>query len=262
MENHRQYFINQIKNNTLPHAVLFTSSASQDPLKFAESLAGLVLCPSQACGQCKSCELFNTGAHPDYCLVSPEEKSKIITVEQIRHLSNTLMHTAQLNHYQVAIISPAHTMNTAAANALLKTLEEPPGPVMIILISDKAHVLPRTIYSRCQVFNLSLGVSSLPSPDNKLYTALSSALDAAHYNPKSYDPINLAKYCLDFSVEEVLENLMNIVMDLIKTHPDLNSTQAHFNYYDRLLEIKKLIDNHVNFNTQSMLEYLFIEWRE
>lgn len=258
-----QYFVTQRLNNTLPHAVLFTGTETQEKLKFAESLAQVVLCPSQACGKCKSCKLFNSKNHPDYCFISPEEKSKIITIEQVRHLSNVLAHTAQLNHYQVAIINPAHAMNTAAANALLKTLEEPPGLVMMILISDKPHILPRTVYSRCQVFNLSLGVSKeSPSLDNKLYRTLLSALDTARNTPKNYDPINLAKYCLDFPVEEVLEGLMNIIMDFIKTSPNLNSTQYYFNYYDRLLETKKLIDNNVNFNAQSMLEYLFIEWRE
>ena len=271
MEKYRHYFIDQIKNNTLPHAVLFTGPPGQDQLKFSESLAQLVLClspftlaslvgegglrPGWPC-LCKSCELFNSQAHPDYYLVSPEEKSKIITIEQIRHLSNALMHTAQLNHYQVAIINPAHAMNTAAANALLKTLEEPPGPVMMILISDKPHILLRTIYSRCQVFNLSsrtLISEKLPSSDNKLYAALLS---------KNYDPIDLAKYCLDFPVETVLENLMDIVTNLIKTSPNLNLTQSYFNYYDCLLEIKKLTDNNVNFNAQSMLEYVLIEWRE
>lgn len=276
MGKYRQHFINQIKNNTLPHAVLFTGSETQEKLEFAESLAQLVLCGeiknTQACGKCRSCELFNAHNHPDYYLISPEEKSKIITIEQIRHLSTTLAHTAQLNHYQVSIINPAHVMNTAAANALLKTLEEPPGPVMMILISDKPHLLPRTIYSRCQVFNLSLEVKKeFPSPlvgeggpkpdEGCLYSTLLSSLDAAHNNPKDYNPIDLAKYCLDFPVETVLENLMNIVMNLIKTHPNLNATQFYFNYYDRLLEIKKLSDNNINFNTQSMLEYLLIEWR-
>ena len=281
MQNHWHHFATQCANNNLPHALLFSGPACIGKLKFSQSLAQLFLCSeikkvttavnSQPCGNCRSCQLFAANSHPDYWLVAPEEKSKVITVEQIRDLSHALMHTAQLNRYQVAIIAPAHAMNAAAANALLKTLEEPPGPVIIILISDKIHVLPRTIYSRCQVINLKQALTEQTHNNhNALYATLSSEFLMAQNNRKKYDPINLAKFCTDFKIEEVLDCLFTIVTDFIKTASiatQLNVAEKHnllqhyFHFYDRLLEAKKLQDHNINFNVQAMLENLLIAWR-
>ena len=253
MQDQWQYFVKQRANNTLPHAMLFMGGE----IDFVQNLAKFLLCSNvkqgalEACEKCKSCQLFNAQVHPDYFLVSPEEKSKVITVDQIRQLSHALTHTAQLNYYQIAVIAPAHAMNIAAANALLKTLEEPPGPVIIILISNKPHILPRTIYSRCQVINLSLGISPPIVVENKkLHDLLLS---------NSYDPVSLAKLCLDFDLELVINTLLNIVMNRIESNlENLPSNQKYFDDYDRLIEIKRLMDNNINFNAQAMLENLFL----
>ncbi|WP_264435536.1 DNA polymerase III subunit delta' [Coxiella endosymbiont of Dermacentor marginatus] len=137
----------------MPHALLLSGRHGLGKLTFAKSLAELILCKHnriQACGTCRGCQLFRVGNHPDFFEVSLKEKSKFIKVAQIRKLIAALNQTSQQDHYQVVILSPAEAMNRAAANAFLKTLEEPSGQVLIILVTHRPETLPQTILSRCQ----------------------------------------------------------------------------------------------------------------
>lgn len=148
-----QQLLKQHQQRRLPQALLFSGQYGLGKKDFALVLAKLVLCEAggeSACDICHSCQLFRAGNHPDFFTIYPEENGKTIKVDQIRDLTASLNQTAQLNGYQVAVICPAESMNAAAANALLKTLEEPPGPVILILISHRLGGLPITIVSRCQ----------------------------------------------------------------------------------------------------------------
>lgn len=141
------------KINRLPHALLLEGQIGLGKFNFALALAELLLCEQNdktACGKCRACHLLNIGNHPDLIMLGPEETSKTIKIHQIRELVNTLNQTAQFAGYQIVIINPAETMNRAAANALLKMLEEPPGQVMILLLTHQPALLPATIRSRCQ----------------------------------------------------------------------------------------------------------------
>lgn len=140
-----------IQQNRLPHALLLSGQNGLGKKEFATQVAQQVLCETKAnCGHCRSCQLFQAGNHPDFFSVTPEEDSKSIKIDQIRELIASLNQTAQQGGYQVAVIYPAESMNTAAANALLKTLEEPAGSVLLMLVSHQVGSLPLTILSRCQ----------------------------------------------------------------------------------------------------------------
>lgn len=148
-----QQLLNQHHQKRLPQALLIEGPAGMGKKALAESLAELVLCEKlsdKACGQCRACVLHACGNHPDYYSVEPEEEAKAIKIEQIRHLTAELSQHSHQGGYQVVIINPAEKMNKAAANALLKTLEEPAGKVLIILVSHQSSALPATITSRCQ----------------------------------------------------------------------------------------------------------------
>ena len=140
----------------MPHALLLTGICGLGKLMFAKSLAEFILCgrnQTQACGTCRSCQLFRVGNHPDFFKISFEKISKAnraIKVVQIRELISALNQTSQQSHYQVVILSPVEAMNRAATNAFLKTLEEPSGQVLIMLVTRQPGVLPPTILSRCQ----------------------------------------------------------------------------------------------------------------
>lgn len=148
----------------LPHAILFTGAPGTGKLQFAHALANYLLCSAPvdglACHQCRSCQLLQSGTHPDLQWLQPEEAGKRIKVDQVRLLVNFLTHTSQQGGKKVAIISPAESMNTNAANALLKSLEEPAADTFLFLVADSPARLLPTIRSRCQL-------NPLPKPDNQ-----------------------------------------------------------------------------------------------
>jgi DNA polymerase-3 subunit delta' len=104
-----------------------------------------------ACDECSSCRKIDAGIHPDFLLVSPE--SGQIRVEEIRAIDDALSFKAFEGRYKAVIVDDADTMNQYAANAFLKTLEEPPESSLIILISSNPDRLSDTIRSRCSRIN-------------------------------------------------------------------------------------------------------------
>ena len=137
----------------LPHALLLKGPRGVGKGFFAERLATLLLCfedGQEPCGRCRSCNLAGSGSHPDMRTVVAENDSATIGVQQIRDLIHSLTFTAALGRPKVGIINTAERMTTAAANSLLKTLEEPPGDALLILVANTGARLPATIISRCQ----------------------------------------------------------------------------------------------------------------
>jgi DNA polymerase-3 subunit delta' len=118
--------------------------------------AQMLLCRAAVapCGECRDCRLFLAGQHPDYYALTPLEDSKLIRVDQVRELSAQLALTAHAGGATVATIVPADAMNQNAANALLKTLEEPRPGATLILLAAVPSQLPATVRSRCQRLTL------------------------------------------------------------------------------------------------------------
>ena len=149
-----QSVVNRKKQDRLPHALLFTGVDGIGKKEFARHLANYLLCNSPenevACGHCKACRLLLAGSHPDYMQISPEEGAQQIKIDQIRETVHFVNETALLGGYRVIVIEPAAAMNVNAANALLKTLEEPTPDTLLILICRHGSNLPATIASRCQ----------------------------------------------------------------------------------------------------------------
>jgi len=108
---------------------------------------------SDACDECESCMKMDSGVHPDFRLVSPQEKQ--IRIDEIRGIEETLYYKSVEGRYKIVVVDDAETMNSAAANAFLKTLEEPPADSIIILVSSNPDTLPATIRSRCSRVNFT-----------------------------------------------------------------------------------------------------------
>jgi len=151
-----------LASGRLPHALLFTGPAGVGKASTALALAQTLNCQDRrpdldACGHCRSCRLFAAGHHPDLIRISPEGEgvNAQIKIEQIRELRRQTDFAPFAGTWRVVLLKPAEAMNAAAANALLKTLEEPPADNLFILAaSGEADLLP-TIVSRCRrlVFN-------------------------------------------------------------------------------------------------------------
>lgn len=137
----------------LPHSLLLSGPEGLGKRQFADYLSQSLVCTQNAqepCGVCQACELTSVGNHPDIHKIAPEESGKMIKVDVIRQLIHQASLTAPT--WRVFIVNPADTMNIAASNALLKTLEEPTPNTLLILISAMPQRLPATIRSRCQDF--------------------------------------------------------------------------------------------------------------
>ena len=144
------------KDGRLPHALLLTGPQGLGKAAFAKRLSNALVCGSSdadgnACGTCGSCRLSSAGSHPDQHLLAPEEAGKMIKIDAVRALTAKSVLAAQDGGFRVFMISPAEAMNRAAANALLKTLEEPVARSVLVLVSSFPHRLPATIRSRCQI---------------------------------------------------------------------------------------------------------------
>ncbi|ARG97489.1 DNA polymerase III subunit delta' C-terminal domain-containing protein [Legionella micdadei] len=141
----------------IPHALLLVGMQSKTIIEFAYKIAAALLCfnEQKPCGFCKSCRLLQIKEHPDLCFLEPDKAGGNIKIDQIRDLHDLAFTSAQLAGKRVIIISPAEKMNIAAANALLKLLEEPPEAVNFILIAEQISTLPATIISRCQQWRFS-----------------------------------------------------------------------------------------------------------
>ena len=158
-------FVDRFESGRLAHALLLSGPAGTGKQELAQSWVASLLCLGNAipaCGECRSCQLFRSGAHPDYRSISYElndRNSKYRTelvIDQIRALISSLQLTTTISERKVALIFPADAMNRNASNALLKTLEEPPGDSILLLVSDDPGKLPATIRSRCQGLHVRL----------------------------------------------------------------------------------------------------------
>lgn len=154
---HEQWALlrNRAEEGRLAHGLLFTGPGGTGKVAFARNFAHALLCrrPGQEgvpCGTCEACLLLAAGTHPDFLQIAPPEDKTQIVIDQIRELCRALGLKSHAGGYKVAILSPAEQMNTAAANSLLKTLEEPTDNTVLILITEQPARLPATIRSRCQ----------------------------------------------------------------------------------------------------------------
>ena len=173
-----------LEKGIFPHSYLFYGSESIGKKKTAITLAKSLNClqarPVDSCGQCISCQKIDHGNHPDFFLIEPVKnsstaKEEYIRINQIRDLQKKLNFLPYEGTTKVAIIDSAEKMNLQAANAFLKTLEEPPISTVLILIVTNLYQLLPTIVSRCQriMFN------PLPSEEVKKILSKKMEIDTA-----------------------------------------------------------------------------------
>jgi DNA polymerase-3 subunit delta' len=145
----------RIDANRLPHALLVTGPAGMGKEAFAQLLAAALLCTRDGggalpCACCAACKLCRAETHPDLRVIRLEQGAKEIRIDAIREVCASLTLSAARGGHKVAVVLGAERMNRYAANSFLKTLEEPLPGTVIILVSERAYVLPVTIRSRCQ----------------------------------------------------------------------------------------------------------------
>ncbi|MDX1901942.1 MAG: DNA polymerase III subunit delta' [Gammaproteobacteria bacterium] len=173
----------RLTQNQFPHALLFHGQKGVGKKDFARYLSQALLCHQQnACGACSACALFSAESHPDYCQIVPEGAANKIRVDTVRDTIEFVQTSPLISQYKVICIDQASEMNAFSANAILKTLEEPPAQVVFILICHDHLNLPATIVSRCQ----------------KIFFSVPSQQDALHW---------MSMALPDYSKEQCLQAL-------------------------------------------------------
>lgn len=150
----------------LPHGLMLVGQRGLGLNHFARLLAQSSLCQQpdkngSPCQKCRPCVLFVAETHPDFRLLIPEEDKQQISIDQVRKLQSFMQLSQAGESSKISIVSLAENMNIYAANSLLKTLEEPPGDSLLILVTHQPGQLPATIRSRCRMM-------TFPKPEKKM----------------------------------------------------------------------------------------------
>ena len=158
-QNQWEHIIRLVESETIPHAILLTGPDGVGKHEFANFMSATIICENStetklACGECRRCKLYQANTYPDFIKLSIDDEKETISIDEVRDLINKLYLTRHFDSYKIALIEHADRMNTSAANALLKTLEEPPDNTLIILVTSSLLELPATIRSRCQTISI------------------------------------------------------------------------------------------------------------
>ena len=242
-----------------PSALMLVGPAGIGKTRLGREIAAALLCESplaedrSACGACRSCQWMRSSQHPDFRWVQPDamaaeegdvhdvsdgseaaeaadvgpgekKKSQEIRIEQIRALAGFANIGADRAGLRLVLINPANRLNYAAANALLKTLEEPSENLMFILVADGLRGIPPTILSRCRRLSLPIADSEL----SRLHLAKSASaewlLPALSAGP--IDPLRWADHAGKSPPADVLELLQRWMNDVARVR--LGIAPRHF----------------------------------
>ncbi len=175
-----------VKNGTISHSYLFMGQDGIGKVMFAREFAKLVLCLSEnnGCDICSSCIKFNSGNNPDYIELEPEGNA--IKISQVRKMQEDIYQKPIVSNKKVIIINDSDKMTEEAQNSLLKTLEEPPEYIVIILIASNENKLLNTIKSRCLKISFSslskeeimdyINKNTVPMPSGNILDACNGSL--------------------------------------------------------------------------------------
>ena len=280
----------------LPHALMLTGPADIGKSQFARALAQQVICRepvgSYACGTCKSCKLIAAESFPDLKRIAPEEVGKAIKIDQVRALCDFMSKTAQQGGWKVALIEPAEAMNVNAANALLKTLEEPSDNTLLILVCHQLSRVPATIRSRCRLLNFPIPNSAASrdwlarvssgdqDPEWLLQQAGGRPLQALRLvesdlleqrgdfyqlldqlSDHRLSAVVAAEKCHRQEPGERLDWLLSRVQEAIRNQPGAASTRTWFQLMDRVSVARREIESTSNPNMQLLWESLLMDWQ-
>jgi DNA polymerase III subunit delta' len=203
----------------LHHGLLVAAPAGLGKRVLVDALAGAALCERRrpdgfACGECRTCRLGAAGSHPDLVRVGLElrddgKQRSEITIDQVRALAQRLAMSSQFGGLQLALVDPADRLNVSAANALLKTLEEPASSTVIVLVADEPTRLPATIRSRCQRIDLRA-----PTHAEAMDWLRANSVDAAAAQAALQASLGNPGRALEWSADDMLEVRRGCVEDL------------------------------------------------
>ena len=245
---------NQIKNNNIGHAYLFSGTRGTGKTSTAKIFARAVNCLNPTDEEpCNECEICVDTLNDNIMDIVEIDAASNNSVDDIRELRESVKYTPSKAKYKVYIIDEVHMLSQGAFNALLKTLEEPPSYVIFILATTEPHKIPATILSRCQRFDFKR-VSSRDIANRMAYIcekeniqAEEKALSLIARNSQGAlrDALSILDQCMSFGNEKIEYN------DVIELLGTVN--------IDELFELSQAI---IDENTKKSLQILneFIIW--
>lgn len=283
----------------MPHSLLLAGPSEIGKQQFARAFAQRMLCRSPisgyGCGLCKPCQLMAAGTHPDWSVLEPESVGKAIKIDAVRELENLVATTAQQGGWRIILIHPAEAMNINASNALLKTLEEPGGMTLLMLVSHNTSGVIPTVRSRCRLMPFTVPSKGAVIPwlrdaigvkeaaDSMLAKAagkplrvvrllesdvlaqmdeFESLLDAVGTGAVS--PVSAAETSLQLPDNEAIDWLQSYLYRRLRAHsfPSQRQYRQAFVYLDRVTMAKRNLLSSANPNRQLLWEELMLDWRQ
>jgi DNA polymerase III subunit delta' len=152
------------ESDMLAHAYIIIGAPREEGRELTEKVLELIFCSEKKkpCGKCRGCIEVKQHTHPDILWVEPQMKSRRISIEQIRDLQKQVFQTSFSGGWKACVLVGADRIGDQAANAFLKTLEEPPKRCIFFLLTDSPQFLLPTVMSRCQTVNVESGSLNLP----------------------------------------------------------------------------------------------------
>ena len=236
----KQSILQSIKSGNISHSYLFVGKSGIGKKLFAKEIAKKVMCLGDK--TCESCIKFDANSNPDFTMVVPDGKS--IKIEQIRNLQSKIIEKPIISSRKVYIINNAEKMTVEAQNCLLKTLEEPPEFVTIILVSNNENTILTTIKSRCTKVAFTEETKKEITEENK---ERFENLEKIFGNVERYLSIDLLNKIDELYKEKdnIFENLEYINEILIKK---ARQDEKYLDYIDYVEETKNKLKSNSNYD--------------
>lgn len=251
-ENIKEHFQRVIREQKISHAYMLVGEAGMGKKSLADAFALTLLCEKgrmEPCMECHACKQVLAGSHPDLVYVT-HEKPGSIGVDEIREqINDSVMVRPYSSSYKIYIVDEAEKMTSQAQNALLKTLEEPPSYVVILLLADSQESFLPTILSRCVQLKLK------PLRDSVVRGYLTGNLGVAEGEADIYAAFargNLGK-AVQIASSEDFRNMYQEVLHLLKHIRDMDISEL-------LDYIRKLKEDSVDI--QEVLDFMLMWYRD
>ena len=226
------------KQERLPHAILLIAPFGFALRSNARAIAKSLLCQEcvmNGCGQCKPCLSVESDSHGDYRRLAPAEGKSSIGVDQVRVGCDFVAQTSGYGDLKILAVEGADKMTVPAANALLKTLEEPQGNSLILLTAEFSWALPATIRSRCQQMIIQ-------QPERAALEAFltSHGQGAANKQTSDYDLLRIAANA-EYARPQLSELANNVLTALLAQKMNVSEAYAKLQGVDPLETVSSLL---------------------
>ena len=237
---------NTIKAKKIVNGYIFSGSGNTKNYEYAKLFAKMILCLNGEdgyCGKCKSCLMFDDDNHSDYFEIN-KDSTESIKIDEIRNMQEKIIERPITSSKKVYVINNAENMTVEAQNCLLKTLEEPPEFITIILVANNENTILPTIKSRCtKVAFTEENTKELSEEDKQRYETLEKIFG----NIEKYKSIDLLNKIdvLYKDKDNIFENLDFINIILIKKAKE---NIKYVNYIDYVEETKNKLKSNSNYD--------------